>query len=503
MSKSRTQKAKLNMFFSLLQQGVAFVCGLIIPKMMITAFGSTSYGVTASVANFLAYVTLLEGGIGAVTRSALYRAFAHKSDSEVSSIITETKGLYRRIAYIFIIYVLVLAALFKLISPDDVFSYWYSFGLVLVIAISSFASYFIGITYSLLLQADQKNYIVAFSRIITTILNTVVIVVLIRLNSDLLIVKLVSSLIFVLRPIMLWAYVKKHYNIQKVQHGETHLKDKGSALGQHIAWTLHNNTDITVLTVFKDYSLVSVYTVYHNIVYQLQNILYSFTSGMEAVFGSMLRNEETTKLKKTFCYYETFISLISVTLLSSAMVLIVPFIRLYTAEVTDADYINLGFGIMLIIATLLYIMRSPYEHMVIAAGHFRETQNAAYGEAITNILLSVVLVIKFGLIGVAIGTVVATMFRFVYYAIYLSKKILSRSILLWIKRMIINLSTCAIINTIGNHIINYVQINNYMQWALAGMLIVIVSFFVTLLCNIIVYKEDVIEIRKRGIVKKR
>ena len=58
--KTRTQKAKLNMFFSLLQQGIAFVCGLIVPKMMLNAFGSDAYGTTASIATFLAYITLLE-----------------------------------------------------------------------------------------------------------------------------------------------------------------------------------------------------------------------------------------------------------------------------------------------------------------------------------------------------------------------------------------------------------------------------------------------------------
>ena len=107
--KSRTQKAKLNMFFSLQQQVIAIICGLIVPKLMIKTFGSAQNGAITAIATFLSYITLLEGGIGAVTRSALYKAFANKSQYEISAIITESKRLYRKIAMAFIVYVLVLA----------------------------------------------------------------------------------------------------------------------------------------------------------------------------------------------------------------------------------------------------------------------------------------------------------------------------------------------------------------------------------------------------------
>ena len=499
--KSRTQKAKLNMAFSLLQQGVSFFCGLIVPRLMIGAFGSVAYGATSSIANFLSYVTLLEGGLGAVTRAALYKAFAKKSNDDINAIIIETKSLYQKIAIVFTGYVLILATFFKQISHNDVFSFGYSFLLVLVISISTFASYFIGITYSLLIQADQKVYIISVNRIITTILNTIAIYVLIKIECNLLIVKLASSLVFVLRPVLLSKYAKKTYNLYPIHRKESSLKDKESALGQHIAWALHNNTDITVLTVFTNLSLVSVYTVYSMIITQLQNILNSFTSGMEAVFGSMLGNNELEKLKKTFGYYETLISLISVTILSSAMILIVPFIKLYTSGITDTNYVHFGFAFMLIQASLLYTMRLPYERLVIAAGHFKETQIAAYGEAIINVIVSVVLVMRYGLIGVAVGTVVATLFRFVYYAVYLSRHILYRSISHWVKRIIINYSICFVILIIKLTVFKYHQISNYILWVITGIIVTIITGSITFILNYALYREDIIEIIRRGLGK--
>ena len=500
--KSRTQKEKLNISFSLLQQGITFICGLIVPKLMLNAFGSEAYGATASIATFLSYITLLEGGIGAVTRSALYKAFASKSDEQVSAVIQETKGFYRKIAFAFIIYVMVVALFFKQLSHNTTFDYWYSFSLVIVIAISTFAEYFIGISYALLLQADQMNYIVVIFRIITTVLNTVGIIVLTSLKCDILTVKLLSSIVFIIRPVLLSVYVRKQYKLPDVHQKEKLLTNKSSAVGQHIAWALHNNTDIAVLTILKDLTYVSVYSVYHMVVSQLQSILSSFSSGMEAVFGSMYANKEQENLQRTFGYYETLLSMLNIAVFSIAAVLIVPFVRLYTSGVTDADYINPLFAITLVVASLLYSLRTPYGNMIIAAGRYKETRMAAYGEAAINIITSVLFVIRYGLVGVAIGTVLATLFRFAYFAVYLSKHVLHRSLILWIKRMIVNIISFACICFIGNTVISYLSVNNYFEWAVAGVIISLISGTLVILINIITYKNDVLAIVNRSFRKK-
>lgn len=496
--KTRTEKAKINIILSLIQQGAALICGLILPKMMIGAFGSEANGAIASIATFLSYITLLDGGIGAVTRSALYRAFAGKSEEQISAIFYETKRLYRKIAIAFLIYVLFIAFFFKQISHNIAFDYWYSFSLVLVVALSTFAEYFIGITYSLLIQADQSQYIISIISTASTVLNTVLCVLLIRLKYDILTVKLLSAVVFVLKPIALAVYAKKHYKLAKVTSGEKMLTQKGSAIGQHLAWVLHNNTDVTVLTVFKDLTLVSVYSVYNMVIGQLRNLISSFTSGMEAVFGNMLANNEKNTLQRTFGYYETLLSLVSVSVFSTAAVMIASFVHLYTIDVADVEYVYPTFGVALMMASLLYCLRVPYEHMVIAAGHFRQTNMAAYGEAAINIVVSIVLVIRFGLIGVAIGTVVATLFRFVYYVRYLSQNLLNRPINRWIKRMLINTVSCVLIITLGNRIILFFNIGGYLIWAVSGAAVLFLAGIITLGINYAFYRNDVSEIMIRG-----
>ena len=364
--------------------------------------------------------------------------------------------------------------------------------LVLVISISTFGQYFIGISNTILLQADQKTYITNVVSIGATVLNAISAVVLIFLGCSLITVKLVSSCIFFMRPVVLWLYVKKRYPFRKHKTAKNaaYLTQKWTGLGQHIAYFLHSNTDIAVLTVLADLRTVAVYSVYNMIIANMQNLAMSFVSGMEAVFGDMLARGEKGQLHKTFGTYETILSVVAVILFSVTAVLVVPFIEIYTAGITDTDYVQPLFAILMVLTALSYCLRLPYHSMVIAAGHFKQTSWAAYGEAVINIAFSVVLVSQFGLIGVATATFVATWFRFIYYVVYLSKNIFCRKIRMFVKRFLINIAVVAINYMLGTCILSFVSVTNYFSWILSGVLLVVTMSVSTLIVNWCFFRKD-------------
>lgn len=502
MTTSRAKKAKLNIIVSILCQIVNAVCGIVLPKILLGAFGSEAYGATSSITHFLAYITLLEGGISGVARAALYKPLAENDTHGISEVIAEIKKFFRTLGIVFVVYVLVLACSFKEISHTEVLDWASSFLLVLVISISTFGQYFIGISNTILLQAAQQKYITYIVTIAAVILNTVLSFVLVKLGCGLIMVKLVSSFVFVLRPVALWIYVKRHFKLTKVEKSNTRaLSQKWTALGQHIAYFLHSNTDVAVLTVMIDLVTVSIYSVYHMVVMQIQNMSVSFTAGMESLFGDMLAKGENEKINKVFGYYETMISMVSVIMFAVTSVLIVPFVKLYTANVQDADYIQPVFAILMVIASFVYCLRLPYHYVVVAAGHFRQTRAAAYGEAALNIVLSILLVYKFGLIGVAIGTVAANLYRFIFYIKYLAHNIIMRPIRWCLRRELINCVDFALIVFIGSALISIVQIGNYYIWVVSGVIITAVAVAIVFMSNWIFYKSDFRPILQR-IMKK-
>ena len=391
-STSRTVRAKLNIVITLLCQIGSFACAFMLPRWQIRAFGSEVYGATTSIAQFLAYITLLEGGIGGVARAALYKPLAERDAKAISSIVKEVRDFFRVVAYIFFAYVLVLGVFYKRISHFEALDWTATFWLVIVISLSTFAEYFVGITYSVLIQAAQRTYVINLIKLFTTVLNAALVFVLLKNNCDIIQVKLGSSLVFIIRPILMNAYAHRLFHLEKnVDHSKKYLTQKWTGLGQHIAFFLHSNTDIAILTLYGNLKGVAVYSVYNMIITNLQNIISSFSAGMEANFGDMIAKNEIDELNASFTKYETLISLVATIAFSAAYVLILPFVRVYTAGIRDTNYIDAPFAFFIILAALVYCIRQPYHAVVIAAGHFRQTQMIAYGEAAINILLSVLL----------------------------------------------------------------------------------------------------------------
>lgn len=491
MKDSRKSKAQKNIVFSLGSQMITLVCGLIVPQLLLTTYGSETYGAVSSITQFLSYIALLEGGIGGVARAVLYKPLAEQDIEKISAVLYEIKRFFHVIACIFAVYVLVLAFGYKSISGLESLDWLSSFALVLAISFSTFGEYFIGISNEILIQASQRSYIKHGIAILVTILNTIMVIVLIHAGYGLVFVKFVSSCVFFLRPILHWLYIKKNYKLVTPVNTKTeYLEQKWSGLGQHIAYFLHSNADIVILTLCSNLKSVAIYSVYNMVVSNMQKLTISFTSGMEALFGDMLAKEEDAELNKAFNHYETIISLITMTLFSITAVLLVPFIQLYTVQINDAEYFEPVFGVLLTLAAVLYCIRLPYHALVIAAGHFRQTNKVAYLEVILNVSLSVFLVRDWGLAGVAFGTVVATAVRLVYYVVYLSQNILYRNVSLFLKRFMVNAVSFLLIQALGEIIVSYNPIETYLQWFLAAVMVGIATLLVIFSINFMFYYRE-------------
>ena len=114
--KTRTGKAFLNMTTSLVDQIVTIVCGLIAPRLILMAFGSTYNGVISSATQFLNMINILTLGITAATRVALYKPLANGDTMAVSSIVKATKNYMRKVAVGVIIYAALLCIIYPFVS---------------------------------------------------------------------------------------------------------------------------------------------------------------------------------------------------------------------------------------------------------------------------------------------------------------------------------------------------------------------------------------------------
>lgn len=382
----------------------------------------------------------------------------------------------------------------------------YTLSLVLIISISTLAEYFFGMTYTLYLQAEQKTYITSIVQMVGYILNTIAILVLVKCNASIQIVKLVSSMIFVFRPIVQNIYVKKKYSINLKDTDKNYqLKQKWDGLAQHIASVVHNNTDITILTFFSQIAEVSVYSVYYLVVKGIKSIIQAFTGGIDASFGDMIAKGEQEQLNKSFKTYELFYHTITTIAYICTILLIVPFIAIYTLGIKDANYIRPTFATLIVVAEFVWALRLPYSSITLAAGHFKETRKGAWVEAISNIAISLIFVWKYGIVGVAIGTLVAMLIRTVEFVYHTNKYILERKQKDSLIRFgIIAIQVIAVV-LLSKSLPTY-KFTSYFVWIKYACMVFALTVLIVLPINLIVYKDDtknLIGIVKRIVRRKR
>lgn len=484
----RSQKAFINIVISLILQLVTIISGLIIPRLIIGTFGSGTNGLVVSVTTFLSFIVLLEGGIGGVARAVLYKPLANNDHNIIRRIIKSTERLFKIVAMIFVAYLFLVGILYPTLVTD--FSYLFTMSLVFIIGITTFVQYYFGITYQILLQADQKLYINSFLQIVTLILNTIVIVILINSGLSIHLVLLCSTIVFLIRPIFLFFYANHKYKLKGLKSEEGYdLKQKWDALGHHIAFYIHRNTDIAILTIFTNIREVSVYSIYYMVVAGVQRVIQSFAMGLESVFGNMIAKGEKKILIKNFKMYGFISFSLTTILFTSTALLIIPFISVYTIGITDANYFRPIFAYILIIAEAIFCIRLPYHSVVIAAGHFKQTKKAAILEAIINVSLSIVLVIQLGVVGVALATLIAMSYRTISYVIYLSSEIIQGSFKDFIKRILVSITSVMITIYIARMLPDY-SFNSYIDWLPYAIIITIIASLITLTLNITFFKAD-------------
>lgn len=70
---AKSKVTLINIISSLTLQVVTVISGFIIPKIILTNFGSSVNGLVSSLNQFLSYITLIEGGITGVVLANLYK----------------------------------------------------------------------------------------------------------------------------------------------------------------------------------------------------------------------------------------------------------------------------------------------------------------------------------------------------------------------------------------------------------------------------------------------
>lgn len=421
MELSKKKATFLNMLLGAAYQIVTALFGFILPNLLLNTFGAELHGYTSTVGSIMGYISLINAGLAPAAVQALYEPLAKKDNNRINEVLNAIDRFYIRSGCLYTISVLVCAFVLPVFISEQIPDYLVV-SLMIVIGATSTLDCFVYSKYRVLLQADQRLFVVSTVDTIVYFFRIASQVILILLDQNILLVMGIPAVMVIVRTIILARYCRRtypHLN-SKVKPDSSALSKRWSAMFHQISGLVVYNTDVTLLTLFGSLIQVSIYSVYNLVFSHIYNLLTNiFSVGTLASFGQVMNEGRRETLLRAFDIYEYVYYMVVSFVYGVSASMILPFVSIYTKKYVDIPYVDVKLAILFMIIGFANNMRVPCGTMINAAGHFKETQWRAVLESIINIVVSLLLIRPLGMYGLLIGTICSFAYRttdIIYYS---------------------------------------------------------------------------------------
>lgn len=443
----KSRNGILSAGFGILQQLLTLIFGLIVPRLLIRTYGSEMNGLLGSLGNIYSYLALVEAGVGTAAIQALYGPLGRDDKQGINEIMAATARFYKRAGLVYLLGVIAISVIYPLTIVTTI-PRWKIMLLSVLHGTSGVINFWVQGKYAVLLQAEGKKYFISILTMLGYVANNILKLILLNAGYDVIIIHVGGFGISLLQMVIYLTYVRKSYAWLdlKVTPNKAALNQSNAVFVQQIAWMICSNTDILVLTyVARDLKAVSVYNVYLMIFNMVERMFSTLFGSFYYLLGQKFNTDKPGYLHfhRT---YEAITMMGSFVLYTIAYLLTTPFMRVYTAGITDVAYVDEYLPVLFTFMHLLYSGREASGRVINFAGHFKQMQWRAILESIINIVASVVLVLKLGIYGVLLGTIIAYLYRSNDIILYANKYLLKRSswntYKLWLTNMAVFCLTC-------------------------------------------------------------
>lgn len=479
-------------------QIIILLLGFIVPRIIILNYGSDVNGLFSTITQIFTYMSLLEAGIGQATRNLLYKPFKSKDKNKISDISSLSQKYFKKITYYYFIGIILVSLIMPFIiksqiNRNDIFLCFLFQGL------SGCISFYFIQTQTIILSVDGKGYVNNYINVINQILSYGSKILLALLGVNIVFIQIVFFIITIIK--VLWYrfyFIKKYDWIDFTRKTNKHkLKDKNSFIISEISWTIFSSTDMIILSIFVSTKISSVYYIYSLIFSSVSLLLNSVYNNINYILGREFHNDLKRYEKIHDLFNTIFMGMITI-LISTAYVIAIPFVKLYSNGINDVNYIYEQLPLLFSAVQILSWSRYITGNLTAVAGYAKKTSYISLIEAVVNIILSLILVSKYGIVGVLIATVTALPLKVVYCTYLSDKKILKRKMFKTYKILLINYIVF-FINLILLNIINkyeFIKISSYKDLVVFSIIVMIIVTIIEMIINIIFNYDNIKYIKK-------
>ncbi len=434
----KDNRIKNNLMSGLLYQVVILAIAFILPRLYLENFGSEVNGVLSTIKQIFTYLCLLEAGAGLATTQALYKPVAENDYSSISGILSATHIHYIKTGILYAFIMTAIGVVYSWgiktsLNPRVVFL------IIILTGLPSLYAYFIQAKYRILMEVDGRKYIITNSETILQIASNFGKILVLLLTDSLVLIQVVYCILVIIQMFYIHMYAKRRYKFINLKEKPNHeaIGQKNSVLVHQLSGMVFNNTDVILLSALTDFKTVSVYAIYNMFFQSVQNFITGIISGISFKMGQLF-NTDREKFDKVYAVYENLYVMLAFIIYTLMAVFLLPLIQIYTGGINDADYSNALLMFLFALLNIIANAKLPSNQVLEYSGMFKKTRSHAVVEMIINIMISVIAILKFGICGAIVGTVVALIYRGIVSIDFVNRKVLFRSQFKTYKCFIVN-----------------------------------------------------------------
>lgn len=466
MAKSRVVNSAVNIVYSFSVKLVSFLASFILRTVFIRTLGMEYAGVSGLFTDILTVLSFAELGISTAMTYALYKPIADHDTSRINKLMNFYKLAYRFVAGCVMAGGLICVPLLPVIVTD-VPNIKESITLIYVLYLINTASSYLLVYKSTLLTASQKHYEINKITIKISLAKCAVESILLLIFHNFILYLCVEIFLAIFQNVLIGRKAKKEFpdilkkgTNEKLEKQEIRnlFHDIKALFLYKISGVVLNGTDSIIVSSFLGTGLVGILANYNLIVKNIYNLVLQIFSSMSASIGNMAVTESKEK------QYQVFRSLLLLSFwffgLGTAVlyVCITPFMVLWMGE---ENTFGMSVVIVMLIDFYLTGMMSPISSFRTSNGLFVQGQYRPLVMAIINIVVSFLLVEPLGVLGVLLGTVISRISTQIWYDPYLIyKHVFDKSVILYIRKMILYSAITLLCCAGGEFITTYVTFSN-------------------------------------------
>lgn len=485
----RTKKTFLNALFSAISTLISSVLALVATRLVLVQFGSDYNGINSTITQFMSMLMILESGFSLATLVMLYKPFGENDFQTLSAILSKTAHEFKRIGLLVFISGSIGAAVYCLFIKTSI-PYIVCFILFFLSVLATSFDFWTVYKYRLLFQVSQTEYKLYLIKSGQYILMYGSMIIGIIITNNIIIARTLFSLFSILGGVVVCITGKRSFPgiIYNAQYTSVSIKGTKDLFVSRISGLLYNSLTVLYMSTFVGTTFTSIYAVYNSVITIITNYLMALTTAPQNALGQVI-NQERQRLKQVLHEYEFMVLVLTSILLTTTTILIMPFVRMYTRNVTDVNYIQPQIAILLVLITALQMIHIPSGQCIELSGNFRVVKKCQLTTLVLLGVLSLIGAYLYGLIGLLLAKLITNVVLATIEITYTHTKLVERSVSAFLRIFAVNLLVSIILTVIGIGI-TYEKELNILAFVLLGFITILVTTILIAAANYLIFREE-------------